>query len=49
MSVTHKRVGTKGTDKKESLNEVFSYFRWKSFNREMEKKRDEEKRMMSLF
>ena len=49
MSVTHKRVGTKGADKKESLYEIFSYFRMKSFNREMMKKRDEEKRMMSLF
>ena len=49
MSVTHKRVGTKGTEEKESLYEIFSYFRMKSFNREMMKKRDEEKRMMSLF
>ena len=42
-------VRSNRSKKRDSLNEIFSYFRMKSFNREMMKKRDEEKRMMSLF
>jgi len=49
MSLISKKVRSDRTNKRNSLKEIFSYFRMKSFNREMMKKRDEEKRMMSLF
>jgi hypothetical protein len=38
MSVTNKSVRSDRTNKRNSLNEIFSYFRWKSFIREMKKK-----------
>ena len=31
-------VRSNRSKKRDSLNEIFSYFRWKSFEREMEKK-----------
>ena len=34
MSVTHKRVGSKGNSNKVSLREIFKYFRMKSFENE---------------